>query len=513
MNTLRSRMRHDDSGVALVAAIALALIGISVASLVVTQTIIVANDTGRDRTRTTEVHTAEAAIDATIAELETSSPCGAPSFSPATYGGGNQQTVVTVTIAYYDSAVAGEITCGGGTFSGTPDRAVITATSTGVAAAVGIPPVRTMEAQVTLEPRNVLSQNAAIFSKGTMSVNTNLTLSPQQLDQKADVWIDDGDWTCSSAASITGGLYVVNGNAKFSSAPCYVEGNTWIQNNFTISNGKATPYVGGDLTVRSGKFTAKGDVSVVGDVTVGGAKDFSNGKVLTAGGPIAFNVGAANIPNKVPAGIPQIRYDAAAKAEWVKEGFNVSPTKTLQQMAIEQWAVPSYWQGAINSCQFAGYIAGGKPLNFTNQKTVYDLRSCSSVTPNNSITFNFYADTALIMQSYNATGNIHFASGDGLPHKIWIIVPVASDGYSAGNINTGPSFSVDAPINSFWYTPANLTFSSTTQVRGQLYAGVVNFPSPVNLEYDEVGVPGVSLVSAAASSSGFRVGLLYKREA
>ena len=127
MKVVRRQMRHDDSGIALVSAMGVALIGITVASLVIIQTVVASSDSGRDRLRTSEVHSAEAAIDATMAELEVSTPCGAPSFSPLRMGSGSQETQVTVTIQYYDAS--GAITCNAGVPARMPSRAVVQATS------------------------------------------------------------------------------------------------------------------------------------------------------------------------------------------------------------------------------------------------------------------------------------------------------------------------------------------------------------------------------------------------
>ena len=60
-----------ERGSALVAAVAVALIGIALATVVVSASISLAQDSGEDRARTSSIHTAEGGIDAAYAELET----------------------------------------------------------------------------------------------------------------------------------------------------------------------------------------------------------------------------------------------------------------------------------------------------------------------------------------------------------------------------------------------------------------------------------------------------------
>ena len=511
MNLLRQRMRQDDSGIALVIAMGVALIGITVASLVIMQTIVAANDSGRDRLRTTEVHSAEAAIDATMAELEVTTPCGAPSFSPITYGAGPQETQVAVTIQYYDAT--GAVACSGGVPTRMPSSAIVQATSSGVNGGFGVQPTRTVEAELNLTPRVNLSNNAAIFSSSDLTTSTGLKLSPALLDQEADVWIDSGGWYCNVPTTITGGLYVPSGDVKFNNG-CFISGNMWVQGNFDVSGADAVKNtVGKDLTVRTGNLThrASNNWKVGGDITIGGSEIASSGRTLIAGGEKRTNVGAANIKNMSPVGIPQISYKAT---DWTSKGFVIRSATDLATDIKAQWGLseqPWTW-GNIDTCNWAGWIAPGKPLKFPSVNTVFDLRSCTNVTPNNNITFEFYADTAFFVKNYNSTGTVIFKSGDGRPHKVWIISPVAGGGYTPGNIVSSPEMSVQAPLETFWYTPNNLELKSASSIRGQVYGGKVTMSSPVSFEYTDVGVPGVSLVSAVESANGFVVELTYKRE-
>src|SRR5665647_3662973 len=95
--------RGDDRGSALVAALAVAIIGFALASVVVAQATSVSNDSGRDRARTVQVHGAEGAVDAMYAALETGTPCAWPTTGTSLISTAPDQTGVSVAVNYADA--------------------------------------------------------------------------------------------------------------------------------------------------------------------------------------------------------------------------------------------------------------------------------------------------------------------------------------------------------------------------------------------------------------------------
>lgn len=508
---IRSRIAqaHDDRGVALVAAMGVALIGMMVATVVIAQTIMAANDSGRDRLRTTEVHSAEGVIDAVMNRLESESPC---TVAPEVFGAGTQATSVSLEIDYFNDDSATPIDCPGGVLAALPNRATVRATSVGVQDSQGLNPERTVEASLKLEPRVKLTNQAAIFSADSLTTSSGLVLSPKLLDQMADVWIDDGDWYCNVPATITGGLYLPDGGLRFNSG-CYVSGDTYVENDFNITGvvaGKTT--IGGNLTIRSGQLKHTANLKMGQDVTVGGAKQ-GGGWTVTSPGPQKYGVGASSIANLNSVGIPQIDFNFAR--DWAPLGFVKKNVADMKSALVASWNITpaQTWRSdPLNNCEYHGWIAEGRPLKLPAGNTVYDLRACNTVLVNNNFTMELYGDTALIVKNFNSTGNVTIKSGDGQPHKLWIISPIAGGGYTPGNITSAPELRVQSPVETFWYTPGTLELRSTSALIGQAYGGKVTMASPVAFEYTDVGVPGHSLVSAVQSSSGFVVELLGKRE-
>lgn len=496
MRTLITSLRRDESGVALVMAMGIALIGIAVAGIVVTMAITASNDSGRDRTRTTEIHSAEGAVDATMAELGYSSPCPKPTFSPITSGNGAQQTQVAVTIAYFDGA--GAITCSAGVPSRIPTTAVITATSTSPNKSIGLQPVRKLQAEVKLTPRVTLGQDAAVFSQGNFNTDAAFTLAPAVAGQSADIWVDSGSWNCgggSSSVQIQGSLYMPAGALTVGGANCRIDGNVWLQNGLTTSGTGGTQVFGKNLTVRSAGVTLNGDVGVAGNVIVGGAK--GGGKDIIAGGTVNYGVGAAAIPNLVPVGLPKVNY---VPSDWTAKGFVIKDQN--------DFATAANVSPCDSLTKDPPTVTLPKPPSST--PTVYNLLGCSGGLTIQKATIALKADTAIFATSVTVTTKLNIVSGDGADHKLWIIVPYST---GSGSIKANAtSLTIDSKISSFWYAPGTIDINPSGSYRGQIYGGTVSIKNGNYFQYDNVGVPGVQLVAAVTYENGYEVALVYKRE-
>lgn len=509
MYKLFKRRRTDDEGVALVAAMGVALVGIAVAAVVITQTIVAVNDSGRDRLRTTEVHAAEAAIDATMAELEYSAPCDAPSFSPITLNDGQQATDVTVSILYYNDDSADPIGCTAGVLDALPNRATVTATAVGVEDSIGLNPERVMQSSLALEPRVQLSEDAAIFSATDVLVGAGFTLSPQLLEQEADVWVDGGSWDCSGGAKLKGSLIVPDGSVNFSNSQCHVAGDLWSQYGVRFpSTADAEFSVNGNVTVRSGDLNAQNPVKIGGDILVGGSKLGYHPAV--ANGSTQYNVGADNIRNIVPVGLPVIEY---TPSDW--DGFVVRDHMDLAADIFSQYSVPNWAKSNFENCEYPGWVSAvSGPVQLPSTDTLYDFRGCTNSKDNgfyseSGFEFELYADTVFFVNAFKTSNNFVFSSGDGQPHTVWVIVPHSN---GTGDIVNSTPMTIEPPLESFWYTPGSIKIHNNSSFIGQVYGGDVTIDTPAEFVYTNVGVPGVDLVSAAQSSNGFVVELQYKRE-
>ena len=268
------RPMDDDpeSGSALVAAVGVAFIGIALASIVVTTAIIAANDSGRDRTRTSEVHTAEGVVDSVFAELETSTPCQWPASGARDSGSSPSSTSGAATIAYFDENNA-QLTCAAGVVSGDPVMAVVTGTASTTTASAGVDPKRTIQAKVNLTPTSIPGRGAAIFAASQIMTTNGFTLETSLPDTPVDVWVDTGNVDCNSGVKIDGNLIVVSGTTDISGG-CLVTQNLWSKQKLSVhtaqSAGLATvgldTYVSADAMVASGSKYGR-DLIVAGAVS------------------------------------------------------------------------------------------------------------------------------------------------------------------------------------------------------------------------------------------------------
>lgn len=490
--------RQDDSGVALVMAMGVALLGIMVAGVVVTMTIIAANDSGRDRVRTAEVHSAEAAVDTTMAILQTTTPCPSPAFSGTTYGSGPEATTVAVTIDYYKDAT--QLTCSSGLLSDVPSRAVITATSTAVRTQQGLQPVRTLQAQVNLTPVYSPAAKAAIFSANGFGTSAAFTLKPGTPGESANVWVDSGDWTCkggSSQIKTVGSVFLPAGSLNLQNN-CVVDGDVWTQNNLTTSSAALPNPVSGSITVRSGDLILNKPVTINGSALLGNATDTD----LNALGGITANVGASAIPNLTSVGLPQIEW---TPSNWTAEGF------TIKDAADFGLRMDASWGGSGNSpCDSWNEPT---PIALPAGKTVYYLpSSCPGTIDIQKGALELHGDTAIILNGLSVTTRFTVTSVGGT-HKLWIIVPYSAPSTGSRSFDSNAVRMIfDANTEAFVYAPGSVTMNPQGIYRGQIYGGTVTLKNNPVMVYENVSVPGVDLGAGTSSIVGFEVELVNKRE-
>lgn len=544
---LRDRRTSDD-GVALVAAVAVAIIGVAITVIVLTQAIVVTNDTARDRIRTLEVHSAESALDTMMSELATTSPCPGPDWSPMTVGEGPTETLVEVTIEYWGGNPKVKLDCTAGVLSGTPNYAVITTVSTPANPGPGIAPQRTFQAKVDLIPQSESIPGAALFAATGISTGGGFRLLPADPSAPAGVWIDTGNFVCNTNVQITGDLYVVDGSVTMQNG-CTASGDVWAKTGY--SNCCTVPnnvwQVGGDLTIRNGNLTLSNRTRIGGDIKVNGTVPIQ----AWAGNPwststIGGSACATNLPNQctgftefAPVGLPQIHLDLA---DWqpTPDGMNFERQYKARfgDAILRSWGYHTLpntdWrvqQIKGNPCYIPGYMNSAPvklPFPGSTTPTLFDMRDCS-FQPNNPVTIELYADVAIFANSFYGSNGLVVKSGDGQPHRMWMIVPWgggtegrtetpitvngSSVDYDPGNIQFDTGLTVNKPISLFVYTPELLNFPNKSDTYGQLYGRAVTVgEGSGKFFYTHVGVPGVNLAIPTSTAVGFEVAIVSKQE-
>lgn len=493
--------RSDDSGVALVAAMGVAIIGAAFSMIVLTQAIQITNDAARDRVRTVEVHAAEAVLDSTLKAFETSTPCS-EDVGVVTVGEGTQAVNVTVTIDYYD-VNDNPIVCSGGVLSSVPAWAEVSADALPVQnPPVGLVPERNMEARVNLIPIEVPSMGVAIFSGGTMQIANSGTISPLDPNDTARVWVENSNFTCNNNVTINADLIVTDGNITLNNS-CAVAGDAWAWGSFTANN-VANPFrVYGDVYVYTGNMTNNNSQKYGGNVSVQGS---ISGASFTAVGTVCSNGTCPPMPLYEQRGIPEVYYtpsdwpssfvevDLAGFAEEVIAGAGLTGSKASAYRS--------------NPCAMTNQIKN--PIDFPTEDRIYDLRSCAPLTTANQVTFVINSDVAFFTNGFQANNSTTFQSGDGEQHDVWIIVPTGL----SGDIQLSNTSNIIDPIHVFLFTPNELSFANNQDFVGQAYGTEVNANNSLSFLYSGMGIPGVELgdPTAGTTPEGYTVEIVSKHE-
>ena len=507
---LRRIEAAKDSGVALVAAIGVAVVGAALSVTVLAQAIQITNDSARDRIRTVEVHAAEAALDSALGLLETTTPCG----TTETVGQGATAVDVTVSIQYYDGTSPTPMTCSAGILADDPVQAVVTSVASPVlGTAAGIVPERRMQAVVNLNPLSVPDTGVAIFSGGQMNVANSGELLPLNPADSAQIWIDDTDVNCSNSVVIDGDLIITGGGLNISNT-CRITGDLWVRDTVNASN-NVNPYrVGGDVVVYLGNMQASNNQKFGGSLSVGGNL---NGTYSAEGAICADNLTpCGTLPLMEPRGMPTVLFVAS---DWTSRGFTIKPAAGADPVndpgwakdVIDSGAIPSKKQSSFlgNPCTLTGSSVVKNPVVLTDQKTVYDLTSCGSMNTSGVITLEIEEDTAFFIGGLNTSGSFTVKSHDGNPHHVWFIVP----SNLAGGINMSNTSNIIDPVHVFLFTPQTLNFANSQNMVGQAYALHINGSNSLNFQYVGMGIPGVDLGSTATTANaGFSVEIVSKHE-
>lgn len=525
---------RDDSGVALVAAVAVAIIGLALAMVVVTQALVVTNDSQRDRVRTTEVHSAEGVLDSAIAKLRTALSC-----EPWTTTVGEGTTAVEVTVEYFYYDEDGPLTsCVGDTIQGKPTGVEIRATGVPVEPlASGITPERTIAAGVELAPGVTVRYQAAIFASGVLETRNQTDVTSADPAQVPSVRVEGSgvNYTCDAGIDVRGDLVVVQGSAVFQHSNCRVRGDVWVRDNFQVKapHGDGKANIMGDVTVYTGNMDfTNGNYKIGGDVKVKGNVTGYNSATATAKSWCAANktpctsaqLGAA----EQVIGLPVIDWTPSA---WTSEGFAIRTRDNFNAEYIRQANAVETWkkQQITGDCVVADWkwwASGPKVFKFNQidgKDEVWDLRTCKPF-QTQGMTFELYGDVAIYANSFSVNGQTTYKSGDGQPHTLYILVPNGGPAtnesavcgprgsYTPGDINFHTSLRIEAPVDVFLYSPCKVQYSNPSLTRGQVYGKDITIHTNNGFEFVPVNVPGRLDPSTSVTPTEYKVGVRYKQE-
>lgn len=499
----------SESGSALVATVGVAMVGIALSVIVVTQAISITNDAARDRVRTVEVHAAELALDVSLRTLETTTPCS----TTMNVSEGTTEVDVTVGIEYYDvSGALLHCDLATNTLTGDPVKAVVTSTAVPVQdTPSGVAPARKVQATVKLVPQTAPSLGVAMFASGSLGISNTGTVQPLDPNEPAVVWVENTtEFKCDTSVKIDADLIVTDGKITMSNQ-CVVTGDAWARFGFRASNNPPpnSYRIGGDLTVFNGDLANGTSQKYGGSVSV-------DGRILeqsfTSVGPVCSdNIGSpcTVLPEYTKRGLPVVEYDPS---DWpssfqsnVKSGTQFATDVINGGSGMSSGAAS---QLLANPCNLDNQIKN--PINFTHNDTIYNLLGCAPLKVNNGITFVLYADTVFFVNGFEASNTFTILSGDGAQHDVWILVP----SNLTGSIKLSNTSTIIDPIHVFMFTPRELIFANTQKWSGQAYGKDVKGSNSLTFNYVGMGIPGVDLSSGFTSTTpaGYSIEIVNKKE-
>lgn len=510
------RRKDSERGAAIVAAIGVMIICISLGALIVSQAIATQRDSARNRARTVEIHTAEGGVDSLFARMQEGDfVCDWETTADDALG--PDEVGAEAELRYWD-ADGNHMPCDGEVLQwadgseGPPARVKILVTSDNKSPTMaGIEPVRSFESEILISENSISSEGAAVFSAdGILTTNGASVTTLNEATGIGNIWVDSGNVNCNSSFTAEGSLFIPNGKLDMS-GNCNIQGDVWVSGSATLHS--APTRIGKSLWSKTGPVTMESGTSVGEFVNTGGeftCRNCSRGGV-NSGKPIAaFHESR---------GLPEVTF---SPSDW--DGFTErNYYEVVRKSAVDNGAngnnsVAKSPAGKQHQCaQLAGadWSMNG-PLRLPETNSILDARDCDFQSLDLEIVLR--ADTVIFAKSFLLGNGLNLRS-EGGEHTLWLIVPdpnkngVAECTGGIGNISTNTRVTTRPEASIFMYTPCTVELNNDGILYGQIYGSPVNLRNANDVVYVPIGIPGVDLMPGYVdASNGWNVDVIYKRE-
>jgi hypothetical protein len=447
----------DERGVAMVTAIAasfvILLLSVTAYQLAVHNT----EQSALDRRRVQAIAASEAGVHYYLSQFQSGGPETFPCSIMETMPG-QPNVAFQAGATYYDASetvMACPIASGQ-----VPDGVLIRSTGTSGTPARD----RTMEAYVKLIPvgGGALGTDA-IFSDGNLDLDSNVQLF--QGDIPADMYTNGSAFLNSNT--------VVNGSLT-AQGSVTLDSNAEVKQDLVARNYvlmKSSSIVRGDITSATEYVTLDSNAHVYGD-----ARAATSITVLSAA--LVDGIRTPNSPSTPPGAktFPAFTY---VPADWQNDGYTVT---------------------TFSSCALAKTFIS---LIVTGNHAVRITDDCPLIWDSNQVV-NVRGNLAIIHDgSVKLDSNARFDNSGG-PHKLYFFLGLA--GTSACTFEMLSNAQISSDLLTLIHTPCEVKMDSNAfVVRGQVFAGVVDFNSNGSIYGASVGVPGIP-------SGTFSEDIVYFRE-
>ncbi|HMC70993.1 MAG TPA: pilus assembly PilX N-terminal domain-containing protein, partial [Mycobacteriales bacterium] len=296
MSGIRRRLYEEERGIALVTAMMMTMVVLTLSVVMVNLAIHNSTSSAQDRARVQAVHAAEAGVDVVYSQMRqygyASLPCTQDN-DLTTTPVEHYHVVVQYYAVYPPSGNA--LAC---PLTQSPAGAVITSTGSAPGANVSVPASRIMQSEVRMSLiTGTASFLGTVYGQTGVTMNNTITLNGNQ-GNDASVYTG-GTWTCSNSGSVAGSVYAT---AVSQSGPtCTVNQDVWANGSISA----ASLIVGHDMTSSTSSISLSGSSHVTHNATSGTT---CTGCSTRVSGTVTTN--HTSPPPPIPT-FPTINYNAA----------------------------------------------------------------------------------------------------------------------------------------------------------------------------------------------------------
>jgi len=273
----------------------------------------------------------------------------------------------------------------------------------------------------------------------------------------------DGDLQCDSDVHLNGDV-IVEGDVVLTNR-CEITGNLFAGANVTMNS---TTHVAGNVA-------AGGVVRFQSTATIGGSVAASGGFTSIDGKTVEQLQTLHAIGGSVSSGItlPTVAVDAPFESAF-DANESTGWKQWLKSIALSNQA-PS-WSGPISGspgCTMAPWASSvnGSVVNVATSRTI-DARSalsgCSSVSLQ-QMTLNLSGDLTIVADGFSSVNGLTVNSGDGLAHKLRIIVP--TDSIGSRTVQLSPNTVVHDPVTVAVVSPGQVIVGGGGSLPGVVHSG------------------------------------------
>ncbi len=473
------RLRPDrEEGNALVIAVMVLGVCMSLALVGVQLALGSSRASGVDRQRVLAVDAAEAGVDSAYSAIQSAGldpPC---SLTADDVKSGPDTASYGTTITYYDAANTA-LAC---PLSVTPARALIRSTAqTTVLGGGGSRGRRTIEALVALTPQTANDLNRAVFAHGTLSFDNRTTVIGNS-GPDADLY-SNADVKCANNENFAGSIYT-QGSATLSNG-CTIAGNLWAKNGVQ-KDGAWNGSIAG--SVKSG-------VSGINLASPGSV----SGNLYAAGSIAHSNCPSKCFPNSSPGNppfqpFPILRGDDATMAKW-----RAAPAPTAPYTVYDNSDCSTLGARIVDT--------------YARKGTSTLLRTTCAVALTSDVVLS--NDLAIFAYGGLTTGRVQLRSSTpGTGRAVHFVVPydaAVTRPCSTPVLDTDKQFELSNDIGLLLYSPCDINYRNSSNHIGQIYGGSdVTIENQFTLQYRPVPVFGID--PSSLSSLGYTPSVVYKRE-